>query len=70
MHPLPSQTDRSYKNGYSSRIMAIENRLKLTAPKDIVSPEAEQLLEAVELTRMGKNSVVHHGYTANLAGID
>ena len=60
MHPLPRQTDRSYKGGYISRIMAIKNRLKLTVPKDIVSPEAEPLLEAVELAGMGKNSVVQH----------
>ena len=70
MHPLPRQTDRSYKDGHISRIMTIKDRLKLTAPKDIVSPEAEPLLEAVELARMVNNNVLQHGFTSNLAGID
>ena len=68
MHPLPRQTDRSYMDSYICRIMAIEDRLKLTAPKNIVSPEAEPLLEAAEPARMGKNIVVQHGYTATWPG--
>ena len=50
--------------------MTIEDRLKLTAAKDFVTTEEEPLFDAAELARMGKDIVVQHGFTANLAGID
>ena len=68
--PKPRLTDRSYKENYLSRIMTIESRLKLTAAKDFVTTEEEPLFDAAELARMGKDIVVQHGFTANLAGID
>jgi glycine amidinotransferase len=68
--PKPRLTDNSYKEGYLSRIMSIEDRLKLTAAKDFVTTEAEQLFDAAELARIGKDIIVQHGFTANLAGID
>ena len=68
--PKPRLTNRSYKEGYISRIMTIEDRLKLTAAKDFVTTEAEPLFDAAELGRMGKDIVVQHGFTANLAGIN
>ena len=68
--PKPRLMDRSYKDNYLSRIMTIEDRLKLTAAKDFVTTEVEPLFDAAELARMGKDVVVQHGFTANLAGID
>jgi len=68
--PKPRLTDRSYKEGYISRVMTIEDRLKLTAAKDFVTTEVEPLFDAAELSRMGKDIVVQHGFTANLSGID
>ena len=68
--PKPRLTDASYKPGYLSRIMTIENRLKLTAAKDFVTTEAEPLFDAKEFARMGKDIVIQHGFTANLAGIN
>jgi glycine amidinotransferase len=68
--PKPRLTDRSYKENYLNRIMTIEDRLKLTAAKDFVTTEVEPLFDAAELARMGKDIIVQHGFTANLAGID
>ena len=68
--PKPRLTDRSYKEGYLSRVMTIEDRLKLTADKDFVTTEVEPLFDAAELSRMGKDIIVQHGFTANLSGID
>lgn len=68
--PKPCLTDRSYREGYLSRIMTIEDRLKLTAAKEFVTTEAEPLFDAAEFSRMGKDIIVQHGFTANLAGID
>ena len=68
--PKPRLTDRSYKEGYLSRVMTIEDRLKLTAARDFVTTEVEPLFDAAEMTRMGKDIIVQHGFTANLAGID
>jgi glycine amidinotransferase len=68
--PKPRLTDRSYKEGYISRVMTIEDRLKLTAAKDFVTTEVEPLFDAAELARMGKDVIVQHGFTANQAGID
>jgi glycine amidinotransferase len=68
--PKPRLTDRSYKEGYLSRIMTIEDQLKPTAAMDFVTTEVEPLFDAAELSRMGKDVVVQHGFTANLAGID
>ena len=53
--PKPRLTDRSYKKDYLSRF---------------VTTEEEPLFDAAELARMGKDVVVQHGFTANLAGID
>jgi len=49
--PKPRLTDRSYKEGYLSRVMTLEDRLKLTAAKDFVSTEVEPLFDAAEPTR-------------------
>ena len=68
--PKPRLMDASYKEDYLSRVMTIEDRLKLTAAKDFVTSEVEPLFDAAELARMGKDIVVQHGFTANLAGID
>jgi len=68
--PKPRLTDASYKEGYLSRVMTIEDRLKLTAARDFVTTEVEPLFDAAELARMGKDIIVQHGFTANLAGID
>ena len=68
--PKPRLTDRSYKAGYLSRAMTIEARLKLTEAKDFVTTEEEPLFDAAELARCGKDIIVQHGFTANLAGID
>jgi glycine amidinotransferase len=35
-----------------------------------VTTEVEPLFDAAELARMGKDIIVQHGFTANLAGID
>ena len=67
--PKPRLTDESYKPGYLSRVMTIENRLKLTAAKDFVTTEKEPLFDAAEFARFGKDIVIQHGFTANLAGI-
>ena len=68
--PKPRLTDQSFKKDYLSRIMTIEERLKLTAAKDFVTTEKEPLFDAAEIARMGKDIIVQHGFTANLAGIN
>ena len=68
--PKPRLTDASYKPGYLSRVMTIEDRLKLTAAKDFVTTEEEPLFDAAEFARFGKDIVIQHGFTANLAGIN
>jgi len=68
--PKPRLTDRTYKAGYLSRIITIEDRLKLTADKDFVTTEVEPLFDAAEVCRCGKDLFVQHGFTANLSGIE
>ena len=68
--PKPRLTDASYKPGYTERVHTIEQRLKAAAAKDFVTTEKEPLFDAAEFARFGKDIVIQHGYTANLAGID
>lgn len=68
--PKPRLTDRSYKVGYFDQGLGIIERLEKAAAKDFVTTEAEPLFDAAELIRMGRDIVVQHGFTANLAGID
>jgi glycine amidinotransferase len=68
--PKPRLTDASFKAGYLSRVMTIEDRLRLTAAKDFVTTEVEPLFDAAEFARFGRDIVIQHGFTANLAGID
>lgn len=68
--PKPRLTDATYKEGYLQRIMTIEDRLRLTEKRDFVTTEVEPLFDAAELTRMGRDIIVQHGFTANLRGIE
>jgi len=68
--PKPRLTDASYRPGYTERVHTIEQRLKAAAAKDFVTTEEEPLFDAAEFARFGKDIVIQHGYTANLAGIN
>lgn len=68
--PKPRLTDASYKLGYLSDAITIEDRLKMVAEKNFVTTEVEPLFDAADTIRFGKDLFVQHGFTTNLKGID
>ncbi len=68
--PKPRLTNRSFKEGYLDAAASPEAQRRRVAEKDFITTEAEPLFDAADLTRMGRDVVVQHGFGANLSGID
>jgi glycine amidinotransferase len=68
--PKPRLTAESYKEGYHERVLGVAKRLEAAANRDFVTTEKEPLFDAAEFARFGRDVVIQHGYTANLAGIE
>ena len=68
--PKPRLTDASYKAGYLSEDVSIEERLRMVAAKDFVTTEVEPLFDAADVLRFGKDLFVQHGFTTNLKAAD
>ena len=68
--PKPRLTGTSYKPGYLSDSITIEERLKMVADRNFVTTEAEPLFDAADILRFGKVQLVQHGFTTNLKAMD
>ena len=68
--PKPRLTDDSYKAGYLSEDITIEERLRMVAARDFVTTEVEPLFDAADVLRFGKDLFVQHGFTTNLKAAD
>ena len=68
--PKPRLTDASYKQGYLSDSITMEERLKMVAERNFVTTEVEPLFDAADVLRMGKDLFAQHGFTTNLKAMN
>ena len=69
--PKPRLSDASYKMGYLSEGITMDERLAMVADRNFVTQDWEEpLFDAADVCRMGKDLFVQHGLTVNLAGIE
>jgi glycine amidinotransferase len=68
--PKPRLTDASYRPGYLTDSVPVEQRLRWTAEKRFVTTEEEVLFDAADVMRLGQDLIVQHGFTTNKKGID
>lgn len=68
--PKPKMSNESYKPGYLSEEITIEERLRLVEQRDFVTTEHEPLFDAAEIARFGKDLFIQHGFGANLSAIE
>lgn len=68
--PKPRLTMRSFREGYLAEAIPESIRLKWTQERRFVTTEAEILFDAADVTRLGRDLFVQHGFTTNLKGID
>ena len=68
--PKPRLTDKSYRDGYLSESITMEERLEMVRKLEFVTNEYEPLFDAADVLRIGKDFFVQHGFTTNLKAMD
>ncbi len=68
--PKPRLIEATYKAGYLSDDITVEQRLEMVAAKDFVTTEFEPLFDAADVLRFGRDLFVQHGFTTNLKAMD
>jgi len=68
--PKPRLTERSFRSNYLTPDTPRSERLRRVQDRVFVTTEEEPLFDAADIVRLGRDLIVQHGFTTNLAGID